>query len=101
MQLWDWTFLKLLLMIVSMMKFEHYYCGFFVKFLLLCTTAAKSGIFVPVQHARSVENYNYLIGQADAKGRQITVIKLPLPPPLHYTEEETAGVKQVHLHSFS
>ncbi|EIE24482.1 agmatine deiminase [Coccomyxa subellipsoidea C-169] len=47
------------------------------------------------QHARSVEAYKYLSGQTDARGRQIEVIKLPLPPPLHMTEEEAAGIAQV------
>ncbi len=49
-----------------------------------------------MQHARSVEAYKYLSGQTDARGRQIEVIKLPLPPPLHMTEEEAAGIAQVH-----
>jgi agmatine deiminase len=28
----------------------------------------------------------------DAHGRQLRVVKLPCPPPLHYTEEEASGV---------
>ncbi|BDA42897.1 Agmatine deiminase [Coccomyxa sp. Obi] len=47
------------------------------------------------QFERSVENYDYLSSQTDAKGRKIKIIKLPLPPPLYYTEEEAAGVQQV------
>lgn len=48
-----------------------------------------------VQYERSVENYKYLSSQTDAKGRKIKIIKLPLPPPLYYAEEEAAGVQQV------
>jgi agmatine deiminase len=34
-----------------------------------------------------------LSASADAKGRPLEVIKLPLPPVLHFTEEEARGVK--------
>lgn len=54
-------------------------------------------MFTVLQHAISVENYEYLRSQTDAKGRPIQIIKLPLPPPLYMTEEEGAGVKQVCL----
>ncbi len=34
-----------------------------------------------------------LSASADAKGRPLEVIKLPLPPVLHFTEAEARGVK--------
>ncbi len=48
-----------------------------------------------VQYERSVENHKYLSSQTDAKGRMIKIVKLPLPPPLYYTEEEASGVQLV------
>jgi agmatine deiminase len=48
-----------------------------------------------LQYERSVEALEYLKSQTDAKGRPIEVVKLPLPPPLHATEEEASGVKKV------
>ena len=48
-----------------------------------------------VQHAVSQEDLAFLEAQTDAKGRPIKVVKLPVPPPLHYTGEEAAGVQKV------
>lgn len=39
-----------------------------------------------LQHARSVEALDYLSNHVDAKGRKVEVIKVPLPPPQHYSE---------------
>jgi agmatine/peptidylarginine deiminase len=47
------------------------------------------------QHAVSQEDLKFLEAQTDAKGRPIRIVKLPVPPPLHYTAEEAAGVQQV------
>ncbi|CAL5222373.1 g4727 [Coccomyxa viridis] len=47
------------------------------------------------QHAISAEALQYLESQTDAKGRRLEVIKMPLPPPLHISEEESAGVAKV------
>ena len=38
------------------------------------------------QYERSAEALEYLKNHTDATGRQIRVIKVPLPPPLFYTE---------------
>jgi agmatine deiminase len=35
-----------------------------------------------------------LLGARDAKGRAITVEKIPMPTPMFYTEEEAAGIDQ-------
>ena len=51
--------------------------------------------FCALQHAISVEALQYLENQTDAKGRCLEVIKMPLPPPLHISEEESAGVAKV------
>ena len=48
-----------------------------------------------LQHAISVEALQYLEGETDAKGRRLEVIKMPCPPPLHITEEESNGVAHV------
>ena len=48
-----------------------------------------------VQHAMSVEALRYLESQTDARGRSLEVIKMPLPPPLHISQEESAGVAKV------
>ncbi len=48
-----------------------------------------------MQHAISAEALQYLESQTDAKGRRLEVIKMPLPPPLHISEEESAGVAKV------
>jgi agmatine deiminase len=44
------------------------------------------------QYQRSVEALSVLSGSVDAKGRQIEVVKIHVPGPLHMTEEEAAGV---------
>lgn len=44
------------------------------------------------QHAISVDALHRLSRMTDAKGRPIEVIKLPLPGPLHATEEEVETV---------
>jgi agmatine/peptidylarginine deiminase len=38
------------------------------------------------QYERSAEALEYLDGHTDAAGRKIQVVKVPLPPPLFYTE---------------
>lgn len=45
------------------------------------------------QHAISSEALNILSGSTDAKGRKLTVVKVPLPTPLHCSKEEAAGVQ--------
>ncbi|MDR0626519.1 MAG: agmatine deiminase [Bifidobacteriaceae bacterium] len=47
------------------------------------------------QYAISQENYDILTRSVDAKGRQIEVVKLPLPKPITITEEESKGVDAV------
>ncbi len=42
-----------------------------------------------------MEALHFLEGQTDAKGRRLEVVKLPCPPPLHITEEESSGVAHV------
>lgn len=44
------------------------------------------------QHQRSLHCLQVLQGCTDAQGRAIRVVKLPLPPPLYYTEAEVEGV---------
>lgn len=44
------------------------------------------------QYERSVEAYEYLTSQTDAKGRSITVHKLPIPAPIITTEEDCLGL---------
>lgn len=38
------------------------------------------------------EDMAVLLSTPDAKGRPLKVTKMPLPPPLYYTEEECAGM---------
>lgn len=45
------------------------------------------------QHARSVEALRVLEAARDARGRRLTVIKLPLSKPMHYTAEEVQGLE--------
>ena len=47
---------------------------------------ASSLLRVPMQYERSAEALEYLNSQTDAEGRQLRVIKIPLPPPLFYTK---------------
>lgn len=47
------------------------------------------------QYERSVEAYNYLINETDAKGRRLIVHKLYAPSPLLITQEESDGVDSV------
>ncbi|KAK2077023.1 hypothetical protein QBZ16_005251 [Prototheca wickerhamii] len=47
------------------------------------------------QHARSVEALRVLEAAQDARGRQLSVIKLPLSKPMHYTAEEVQGLEGV------
>ena len=44
------------------------------------------------QHAVSREALQVLQASTDARGRPLQVVKLPLPPPLHYTRQECAGL---------
>jgi len=41
---------------------------------------------VVMQYERSAEALEYLNSQTDAEGRQLRVVKIPLPPPLFYTK---------------
>ena len=45
------------------------------------------------QHARSVEALRVLEAAQDARGRQLSVIKLPLSKPMYYTAEEVQGLE--------
>jgi len=45
------------------------------------------------QYAVSRDAMDRLAAARDARGRRITVIKLPMPGPLRYTAEESAGVQ--------
>ncbi|KOO04574.1 agmatine deiminase [Vibrio nereis] len=45
------------------------------------------------QYALSRQAEQVLKQQRDAKGRDIEVIRLPLPGPLHYSEEEANGIE--------
>jgi agmatine deiminase len=45
------------------------------------------------QHAVSRDAFERLATARDARGRRIDVLKLPMPGPLRYTAEETAGVQ--------
>lgn len=47
------------------------------------------------QYQRSLHCLRVLEASTDAQGRAVRVIKLPLPPPLHYTDEEARGVVPV------
>lgn len=44
------------------------------------------------QHELSHQAFRALTEQRDAKGREIDIIKLPLPGPLYYTDDEAKGV---------
>ncbi len=47
------------------------------------------------QYHRSRQTLSELNGQTDAKGRDIEVIKLPLPDPLYYQQEEVKTISKV------
>ncbi|MDR3360619.1 MAG: agmatine deiminase [Bifidobacteriaceae bacterium] len=47
------------------------------------------------QHAISRENLEILLGERDARGREIEVVKLRLPQPILITAEESQGVDAV------
>lgn len=47
------------------------------------------------QYERSVEAYNYLINETDAKGRKLEVHKMYTPTPILITKEESEGVDAV------
>ena len=47
------------------------------------------------QYERSVEAYEYLSNETDAKGRKLKIHKLSCPAPLLITEEESGGVDVV------
>lgn len=55
---------------------------------------SKHNTYTP-QYQRSLHALKLLEASTDAMGRPIKVIKLPLPSPLHYTEEEIRGVEAV------
>jgi agmatine deiminase len=43
------------------------------------------------QHEISLEAWNILSTSTDAAGRSFKIIKIPIPPPMHYTAEECEG----------
>ena len=47
------------------------------------------------QYERSVEAYNYLSNETDAKGRKLTIHKMLCPSPIIITKEESEGVDSV------
>ena len=47
------------------------------------------------QYERSAEAYEFLMSQTDAKGRRLTVHRIPQPGPLYITDEEAEGVDAV------
>ena len=47
------------------------------------------------QYERSVEAYNYLTNETDAKGRKLEIHKLYTPKPILITKEESLGVDAV------
>ncbi len=47
------------------------------------------------QYERSMEAYNYLSGETDAKGRKLEIHKLYTPKPILITKEESEGVDAV------
>ncbi|KAL0020071.1 hypothetical protein WJX79_003089 [Trebouxia sp. C0005] len=49
------------------------------------------------QHEISLDAYNRLTGTPDAKGRNIEVIKVPVPYPLFRTHKEANGVHPDHI----
>lgn len=42
------------------------------------------------QHAISQEAYDYLSNETDAKGRKLEIVKIHVPGPLYYTDEEVS-----------
>ncbi len=42
------------------------------------------------QYERCVKDYEYLSSVTDAKGRKLTIIKMPLPKPMYMTKEEAS-----------
>lgn len=48
-----------------------------------------------LQYERSAEAFEFLRSQTDARGRALTVHKIPQPGPLYITAEEAAGVEVV------
>lgn len=48
-----------------------------------------------LQYERSAEAFEFLRSQTDARGRALTVHKIPQPGPLYITVEEAAGVEVV------
>ena len=47
------------------------------------------------QYQRSLDAYNYLINETDARGRRLEVIKIHTPNPILISEEESGGVDSV------
>ena len=47
------------------------------------------------QYERSVEAYNYLSSQTDAKGRKLEIHKMLVPSPILITKEESEGVDAI------
>jgi len=47
----------------------------------------------PQQHRVCAEAEAILLGETDAEGRPLEVVRVPLPPPLHYTREEAEAIE--------
>ena len=58
---------------------------------LVCSSLMH--VLAAAQYQRSLEALQVLSASADAAGRPLQVIKLPLPPPLHMTQAEARGLK--------
>lgn len=52
------------------------------------------------QYERSKEAYEVLSNTSDATGRKLKIIKLHVPEPSFYTEEEVAGLAEASTCSF-
>jgi agmatine deiminase len=46
------------------------------------------------QYARSLDAYERLMDARDAKGRRLSVVKVPMPEPLHMTQAEFDGLQR-------
>jgi agmatine deiminase len=51
------------------------------------------------QYAISNEAYQILSNATDAKGRPLSIVKLPVPPVMHYTEEDCEGLEKRGEHA--
>ena len=47
------------------------------------------------QYHISREAYSFLQKTTDAKGREIEIVKMPIPPPMYYTEEDCSSLARI------